>query len=545
MAFDVFALRDRVVAEYRDYVESFINIRDKRLEAFVGTKLEEGELWPEAVLQLKRFFGEDLSLYRHQREALDIYRRGEPYVVSTGTGSGKSLTYLIPIFDHVLHNQAERHSVRALVVYPMNALINSQMDALETFQRENWPDCPVRFAKYTGETRRDVRPEMLTDPPHVLLTNYVMLEYMLIRPQERALIQQATRELAFLAVDELHVYRGRQGADVAMLIRRLRQRDGRADLRFIGTSATIVSGSGRAERRARIAEVGTRLFGVTVAQENVIDETLQRVAEVAAPATLAEIRAAVERPPPARTRDDVVQHPLAAWVEETFGIWRDGGRLVRRPPIAFADGLRKLADDSGLDEELCRERLMAVLEAGSEARLPSGEPVFAFRLHQFLASGGSVYTTVEPPDVRECSTDGQYYAPGESGVAGHKVLFPLAFCREWGHEHTLASRVEADDGELLVPRSPVLNAPDDEVPGTPGFFSIAHDGLWAEDEDYPDAWTEERRDGLRVKRHYAVHVPQRLWVSADGRRGRRRRRRLLATASSDDVPALSCLVRPG
>lgn len=168
MAFDVFALRDRVVQEYHDYFESFVNVRDEEIHRFVRARLHDGELWPDAVLQLNpayepgptlgelaeqgaithetaRFFGPRLRLYRHQLEALEIALRGEPYVVSTGTGSGKSLTYLIPIFDHVVRHELEHRSVRAIIVYPMNALINSQLEALGRFRERNWPDCPVRF----------------------------------------------------------------------------------------------------------------------------------------------------------------------------------------------------------------------------------------------------------------------------------------------------------------------------------------------------------------------------------------------------------------
>ncbi|RAG32985.1 ATP-dependent helicase, partial [Burkholderia multivorans] len=94
----------------------------------------------------------------------------------------------------------------------MNALVNSQEEALVRFRR-NWPDCPVRFARYTGQESREKKQAVLDDPPHVLLTNYVMLEYLLLRPHERALVQQATRELRWVVMDELHVYRGRQGAD--------------------------------------------------------------------------------------------------------------------------------------------------------------------------------------------------------------------------------------------------------------------------------------------------------------------------------------------
>jgi ATP-dependent helicase YprA (DUF1998 family) len=216
----------------------------------VRQRLAEGQLWPEAVLQLNpayeqgptlgelaasgailadtaRFFGPGLRLHRHQTEALAAARRGDDYIVSTGTGSGNSLTYLVPIFDAVLRDDPSRRSVRAQIVYPMNALINSQIEALNAFRTTNWPACPVRFAQYTGQTREEVRQHLLQDPPHVLLTNYVMLEYMLIRPQKRSLVGETTRDLRFLTVDELHVYRGRQGADVAMLLRRLRQRTGR------------------------------------------------------------------------------------------------------------------------------------------------------------------------------------------------------------------------------------------------------------------------------------------------------------------------------
>jgi hypothetical protein len=117
----------------------------------------------------------------------------------------------VPIVDHVLKNNPRDHSVRALIVYPTNALINSQLKAFEDFKQRNWPECPVICRRYTGQDRGEDRDRILTNPPHILLTNYVMLEYMLIRPSDRSLLHQATRALKFLAVDELHVYRGRQG----------------------------------------------------------------------------------------------------------------------------------------------------------------------------------------------------------------------------------------------------------------------------------------------------------------------------------------------
>ena len=249
---DVFALRERVVNDYKSYIESFVRIRDKRINGFVQEQFSSGMLWPDPILQLNpayengptlddlaakgvilpgtaKFFrrsdGGPIRLYKHQDEAIEIARKNEPYVVTTGTGSGKSLTYLIPIYDHILRTNPEKHQVRAIIIYPMNALINSQLKALQDYEK-NAGGSLVRFERYTGQEKQDKRDQILNDPPHILLTNYVMLEYMLLRPAERHLTSKATAHLEFLVLDELHTYRGRQGADVAMLLRRLRERTG-------------------------------------------------------------------------------------------------------------------------------------------------------------------------------------------------------------------------------------------------------------------------------------------------------------------------------
>ena len=113
-----------------------------------------------------------------------------------------------------------RQRVRAIVVYPMNALANSQRNELEKFLGKDHPK--VTFDRYTGQESHSEREVILQSPPDILLTNYVMLELMLTRPRERSALITSAANLSFLVLDELHTYRGRQGADVAMLIRRLR-----------------------------------------------------------------------------------------------------------------------------------------------------------------------------------------------------------------------------------------------------------------------------------------------------------------------------------
>ena len=215
------------------------------------------------------------------------------------------------------------------------------------------------------------------------------------------------------------------------------------------------------------------------------------------------MRAAVEASPPVANAESVRRHPLTAWTEEAFGLKDEAGRLVRRSPETFEAAVRRLAEDSGLPAEQCMRQLRAVLEAGNEAEADEGHPIFAFRLHQWLSSGNSIYATLEAPDIRECRMEGQYRADDE------RVLFPLAFCRECGQDYYLVSRIEEQGVERLLPRSPMVGTADEDVQGEDGFFAVEHRELWAGDDDeLPEVWFNERRSGRVIKPNYAPFRPQ-------------------------------------
>ena len=527
---DIFQLREAVVKEYADYVTSFVNIWDARVNEFVRERLDDGELWPAPALQLNpayepaetlgelaadgvirretaAFFGHGIRLYRHQRQALEAAQRGANYVVSTGTGSGKSLTYLLPIYDAIMRDGPEQDGVRAILVYPMNALINSQYNALQEYA-EQYPAGKIRFARYTGQTNNRERQEIHDNPPHLLLTNYMMLEYLLLRPWDRSLVRQTTRDLRFIVMDELHFYRGRQGADVSMLVRRLSHHSDAA-VQYVGTSATVATEGSRSERRAAISAVAEKLFGAPVGPDNVIDETLVRVAQVAAPDTADALRRAVELPPPLATPDSFVKHPLTAWAETTFGLSEQDGELVRQSPQTFDDAVARLSEQTGLDAAACDASLRAVLDAGSVVRYPGAdEPLFAFRLHQFLTSGGSIYATLEQPPAREFRLEGQ------RELDDGRPLYPQAFCRECGQDYYLIFRHQ--DGRL-TPR-PSLSGYGADDDAAAGYFVIDADGsLWdGSDADLPEAWFEVRRGGPRIKPDFAGHRPQPVSLNANG-----------------------------
>ncbi|WP_313949962.1 DEAD/DEAH box helicase [Frankia casuarinae] len=127
--------------------------------------------------------GRSLTLYRHQREAIEAARDGSSYVLTTGTGSGKSLSYIVPVVDSVLRDPRPNR-ISAIVVYPMNALANSQLHELKKYLEWGIPvdGRSVTFDRYTGQDLAESRQRILDRRPDILLTNYVMLEYILTRP---------------------------------------------------------------------------------------------------------------------------------------------------------------------------------------------------------------------------------------------------------------------------------------------------------------------------------------------------------------------------
>ena len=207
--------------------------------------------------------GATMTLRRHQRDAIEIASGGHHYALTTGTGSGKSLAYIAPIVDHVLR-RGSGQGIQAIIVYPMNALVNSQIEELDKYLREGFAEDrqPVSYARYTGQESREERERILARPPDILLTNYVMLELLMTRPGEKQLIVSA-RGLRFIVLDELHTYRGRQGADVAMLMRRACNRLQTAEqpVQFVGASATLAGEGALETQREQVAEVASDIFG--------------------------------------------------------------------------------------------------------------------------------------------------------------------------------------------------------------------------------------------------------------------------------------------
>ena len=132
---------------------------------------------------------------------------------------------MLPIVDSILKSkQGNTPSIKAIIIYPMNALVNSQLEELDKFLGHYGEDKPVTYGRYTGQESREDRHAMAAMPPDIILTNFMMLELLMTRQDDLdRTIMKAAKGLDFLVLDELHTYRGRQGADVAMLVRRVRE----------------------------------------------------------------------------------------------------------------------------------------------------------------------------------------------------------------------------------------------------------------------------------------------------------------------------------
>ncbi|HWO42132.1 MAG TPA: DEAD/DEAH box helicase, partial [Candidatus Eisenbacteria bacterium] len=223
----------------------------------------------------------DSSLYAHQEDALRAVEAGRNVIVKTGTGSGKTEAFLLPVLSGVLRLKEEGvQGTKAILLYPMNALANDQLLRLRDLIRDS--KTGITFALYTGESetvaptigeplsgheltrREDIR----RNPPDVLLTNYKQLEFLLVRKADRPLFSSALR---YVVLDEIHSYRGALATELACLLRRLKARCGlkKGSIRAIGTSATVSQDAGGDTALARFA---TDLFDEPFEPGDIIGE---------------------------------------------------------------------------------------------------------------------------------------------------------------------------------------------------------------------------------------------------------------------------------
>lgn len=519
---ETLALAERIEERYRSYLKTTFHFRDPELRKSFERALDSGHLmrgpFLEATPSFKRglpagaLFAELLGhgvdegllqavkaarpLYLHQEQAIRAVCGGRNVVVATGTGSGKTEAFLYPILlelyrEHLAGTLGS--GVRALVLYPMNALANDQRERLGAIckaLREAGSPFHFTFGQYVGDTpeherdserhSRDVlndrraqgstildgdrvvhgeqalRIEMRKCPPHILLTNYSMLEYLLLRPDDSPLFDNGRAQWwRFLVLDEAHQYRGSRGVEMAMLLRRLKQRlreGGRAaGFTCIATSASLAPAT---EGGATIARFASDLFGEEVRSDAVILGDTEDIAVPSAGALESGDYEALEvylengeneaRVAQAGSRVGVAAEPgdrrlLVARILRRDRRSADLQRRISGQPtevtaVAAATFPELPASMAGLALSRVVRLLLRVPDPDT------GSPLLSPRYHLFLRSLEGAFVSYWPE--KRVSLD-----RGTAEAAGG-AFFEVALCRECG-QHYFVSRKDARPDRLI------------------------------------------------------------------------------------------------
>ncbi len=512
--------------------------------------MHSGKLWPEPLIQFNPSYqkGNGIAslvsekklhpafldflpydLHRHQSEAIEKGVREESFIVTSGTGSGKSLTYLSSIFNYILTNGANQSGVQAIIVYPMNALINSQDEEIKkyasAYKEKTQTNFPITHRKYTGQETDKEKEDILAQKPHILLTNYMMLELILTRSKESGIRPLIFQNLKFIAFDELHTYRGRQGADVAMLVRRLKAQC-KNSLICIGTSATMSSGDSAVGKKQEVANVASKFFAQTFKVDDIIIESLTPQTSFLSEVNAKEVAKILSEPAYNFTEEDVRENPLAIWLERNAVLVenRADNNYDRAEPKEWKALCNELSDFTKVDSSTCEQKLILFLQACEKLNQQlrsqdKRQTYFPYKLHQFINQTGSVWMTMQSQDKRLIELDARTSTlPSENGTALR--FYQVVFSRVTGHEYLCVAKSEAEN--KFKPRL-FRKYSEEEEDVQDGFLILQPEGeeeLWNLDEnieDLPEFWLETNRHGiLVVKKNFRDRIPQPVFVNDQG-----------------------------
>ena len=477
---------NQVIDEYRDYLRTEFRARDPKLRQALEDALDlplflaqdpffqahrpfkSGKAWRDLKLDarlaevMEKRTGSK-TCYLHQSRAIE-HLLGEsvsPMAVTTGTGSGKTECFLLPVIQNAIEDSAKhkKSGLTAILVYPMNALANDQHDRIKDYL-ESSGHTHVKVARYDRSTKQDERARLRKNPPHILLTNYMMLEYLLVRPADRVDLFKKHR-CRFVVLDEVHTYRGGLGSNIALLFRRLVQHlkraqqdrkavDGEEANRFpdlvpVATSATIksVDEAGKTAEEVRelrdqaVQEFLGKLTGYPDKSFKVLGEEMQeiRVPQEAGWAEAPVVAALPDFQDPASVRGAVAR--LAGLPEDTpveqsartARILWTLGELLAKKPLSVSQIVEAIKESvperQSTPADVVRAEVESALVAG--AAMPDGIPgALRLRTHRFVRGGWRFHRCIS----RDC---GRLFAKGEEECAscGHKTA-PLFICRSCG-----------------------------------------------------------------------------------------------------------------
>ncbi len=505
---------EKIKADYKEYITSILSVKDKEITALAKKTVKESEFVKGPYLETtlpfedghslkylaendhlvskefakmgKSVHYEDWNLRIHQEKALrQIIERDRNMVVSTGTGSGKTECYLYPIFDALMKEKDAGTldaGVRALLIFPMNALANDQQKKLRKLLR-SYPD--ITFGRYTGETEHkgkketpeqaEVRLHMEYDsthaqdtdesmrtsipnemmcremmaerPPHILLTNYAMLEYMLLRPDTAPFFDNnSAKNWRFIVIDEAHTYNGANGTEIALLLRRVKERirhNMDRPFRCIATSATL----GSEDAKAGLAAFAENLFGEPFDASDVI--TTKRKTREQLPGSrdfMPEEYVELKKKVDGKSEEEKGKILFDALSKDLrlFKVYD----VLGSKPKRIEDVSSKVFADIEIEKD--REiALINLIELAAAAKRSENEAaLLPARYHLFVKSLEGMFAQYYPRKT-------VYLDRKEKAVEGNQVysVFELANCQKCGQEYLVGKTSDYAGGSHFVQTS--------------------------------------------------------------------------------------------
>lgn len=438
------------------------------------------------IVKLKGFHP-GRSLYLHQEKAIRKVRDGKNLIVTTGTGSGKTESFLIPVFDQLLREEANGTlgpGVRTLIIYPMNALVNDQIRRIREVIASSEGSTKITFGRFTGETEEKFvdakkvydenettellpnelicREQMRNTPPNILITNYAMLEYMLLRPGDNIIFgHQNAERWKFIVFDEAHSYTGATGIEVATLMKRVKAMLNRNDLHYILTSATL----GDENSNSEILNFAKSLCEADFYAENIIRS---KTVKAEAQHELADLGIDFYSALAEMIRDNCSEEDIKRCIcelkypydssksleENLFELVLHDNFYYEVRKVLFKNIISVNQAAKALN--LSPEDFTDFIAVASNA-MRDGERLFEAKYHMFLRGMEGVYVTLAPSNKLFINKMKTYKeSPKDDGMA----VFEISFCSNCNALFVIA---EQNEGGFLVQRSKAVDEYSPEV----------------------------------------------------------------------------------
>jgi len=450
-------------------------LQGELLSASLLETLERPHYRPDPDLPVEKRpyrFGRQQYPYVHQLQAWRTLLDEQPRsaVITTGTGSGKTECFMVPILEDLVreHERSEAAlvGVRALFLYPLNALINSQQERLDAWTQKYGNN--IRFCLYNGKTeeradkvRKDQQQKpnqilsrqlLRKEPAPILMTNATMLEYMLVRQVDNPILEISRQQqsLRWIVLDEAHTYVGSQAAELSLLLRRVVQAFGRQpeQIRFIATSATIAG----ADAKERLERYLAGLAGISADQVEVIggsrvwpDLAFDSPGKTVALPTVRDIEPESEISP-ARF-EALCQSNIARRLRHAV--------ISSAKPLDLNDLVAEVADQLQGSNRLERQQeVLDWLDAMTGTHPAEKKPPFLkLRVHLFQRMLHGLWACVDPRCSAKAShlqdwPFGNVYVTQRARCECHAPVYELGFCSDCKTPHLLA---EDRNGELHQP----------------------------------------------------------------------------------------------